>query len=306
MWQICAVMKKWLSLSHRRSRHRNLPKGRSDPFLPPSRTIPTMRRALVALTLAPLLALPACLSGFSEIRIVRSDAATADAAHVDIPTPTDAPQSPMDALDAPAVPDVPSPPMDAPEVAVPADVVMGLDAQDAPGEVPIDAGQLVDRADVVTATDAVDAFDVQCPIPLCNGRCVDTSTDTANCGRCGNSCGSGDECVGGQCGRWEFRAAVTLSGVFGSAETLEERLGQRCQVSGAGVEPCPNDRRLVAAAAAASDGGCGRILTREVIQFRVNLFGLACWTCGPEPTPIDGGCTLRDPFPVACCVFERR
>jgi hypothetical protein len=60
-----------------------------------------MRRALVALTVA----LPACLSGFSEIRIARPDVGTADVVRVDTPAPTDAPQSPSDALDAPAVPD---------------------------------------------------------------------------------------------------------------------------------------------------------------------------------------------------------
>ncbi|KAF7883320.1 uncharacterized protein EAF02_005240 [Botrytis sinoallii] len=33
---------------------------------------------------------------------------------------------------------------------------------------------------------------------LCSGTCVDTSTSSANCGSCGNSCGS-SACVGGVC-----------------------------------------------------------------------------------------------------------
>lgn len=34
---------------------------------------------------------------------------------------------------------------------------------------------------------------------LCNGTCIDSHTDAANCGQCGMSCPSGATCVGGQC-----------------------------------------------------------------------------------------------------------
>src|ERR1700685_2224243 len=34
----------------------------------------------------------------------------------------------------------------------------------------------------------------------CNGVQVDTSSDTANCGKCGNACASGVACNGGTCG----------------------------------------------------------------------------------------------------------
>jgi hypothetical protein len=37
------------------------------------------------------------------------------------------------------------------------------------------------------------------PNQTCNGACVNLSTDTANCGSCGHSCGSGATCSGGQC-----------------------------------------------------------------------------------------------------------
>jgi len=33
---------------------------------------------------------------------------------------------------------------------------------------------------------------------LCSGQCTDTSSDSSNCGACGNACFSGS-CVGGQC-----------------------------------------------------------------------------------------------------------
>jgi hypothetical protein len=101
-----------------------------------------MRRALAAVCLV----LPACLSGFSEIRIARPDAGTVDSARADTPAPADAPQSLSDALDALVVPDAQVTPMDAPEVAVPVDVVagpdvhdvgaVGVDVQDVPDELP--------------------------------------------------------------------------------------------------------------------------------------------------------------------------
>lgn len=34
---------------------------------------------------------------------------------------------------------------------------------------------------------------------LCNGRCVDATSDPANCGACGNRCGSGKHCTGQIC-----------------------------------------------------------------------------------------------------------
>ena len=40
-----------------------------------------------------------------------------------------------------------------------------------------------------------------CPVgrTLCTSRCVDTLTDSNNCGACGNVCGTGTSCAGGVC-----------------------------------------------------------------------------------------------------------
>jgi hypothetical protein len=49
---------------------------------------------------------------------------------------------------------------------------------------------------------------------LCNGNCVDTTSDKNNCGSCGNVCGSGKPvCSGGQC-----VSAVTFSQAFVSGQ----------------------------------------------------------------------------------------
>src|SRR4051812_10264253 len=34
---------------------------------------------------------------------------------------------------------------------------------------------------------------------MCSGRCVDTMTDSMNCGGCGTACPAGMGCVGGSC-----------------------------------------------------------------------------------------------------------
>lgn len=171
-----------------------------------SRIIARMRPALVAppLTAAFAVSLTACLSGFSEIRVLRPDAGAADVVRLDMPAPpVDAPQRPTDALDVPAILDATMPLLDATEVAVAVDAGTiddgpdvgppWVDAPDAPG---VDGGDSRELADAV----GPDAFDAQCPTPLCNGVCVDTSGDRANCGRCGLVCPG--RCLAGSCVRF--------------------------------------------------------------------------------------------------------
>lgn len=53
----------------------------------------------------------------------------------------------------------------------------------------------------VDATPIADSGEVVCPTlqTLCNGRCVDLSSDQSACGSCGNVCGADERCLGGQC-----------------------------------------------------------------------------------------------------------
>lgn len=78
----------------------------------------------------------------------------------------------------------------------------GSDAADVASEVAI--------ADVSDASDAVDVVDVvdvaaddgpSCSAPraVCGGACVDTTSDVAHCGRCGNVCPTGQSCIAGAC-----------------------------------------------------------------------------------------------------------
>jgi hypothetical protein len=274
-----------------------------------------MRRALVALSLT----LPACLSGFSEIRIVRSDAAV-DASRVDVLVSVDTPGGPSDALDLPQVPDVPAAAMDAPEVAVSADAVPVIDAPDV-----VDAGQHADAVDVVRAdqvdvgmlTDRGDAFDVQCPTPLCNGVCVNSETDPAHCGRCGNSCGSGEECVGGRCGRWRFGLAIAAR-----REDRARYAAMRSGVEVAGREVCP----FIARGRPVRTCRSSEIFPQDTANWCNNFVNVAvldedlvwaaadgqyvpgCVRCtSPDagaPATFDGMTCREWSWVVACCAFE--
>jgi Stigma-specific protein, Stig1 len=59
--------------------------------------------------------------------------------------------------------------------------------------------------DLVTAEECCQGptgMKICCPIPCptrCGGICVDTSTDSNNCGRCGNQCPNGEVCCNGSC-----------------------------------------------------------------------------------------------------------
>lgn len=46
---------------------------------------------------------------------------------------------------------------------------------------------------------------------LCEGSCVDTTSDPAHCGRCGNTCGPGETCVDSACFDPVVMGSVSLS-----------------------------------------------------------------------------------------------
>lgn len=275
---------------------------------PPSRTIATMRRALLALPLAPLLALalPACLSGFSEIRIARSDAASADVARLDATVPEDtapdAPSIPEDALDATSALDVPAPPLDAPEGVDALDVGGGLDVQDA-------GAAEVDRVDVVTATDAGELAD-----RAEAGGAADAHRDSGPCDPTApDPCGPGTACMGNRCGRWVYRGVATVDTVDAGvrysqdAAAIIEVLDLACDAGFGGLacafrqdvlnairdEPCRDDSRSVITRAVSTRASAGAIAQ--------------CWICYPDagaPALGNGSGCRVGLSRVACCAFE--
>ncbi len=283
---------------------------RTTSYASASRTIAIMRRALVALSLT----LPACLSGFSEIRIVRSDSAV-DAARVDAVVPADVPGAASDAPDAPLAPDVPSTATDAPDAAVLGDVAPGVDAADV-----LDAGgQLADVVDAAredhvdagVATDGADVFDVQCPTPLCNGACVDTSSDRVNCGRCGVVCPG--RCVAGSCVRFVGVVPVVPLDRFARSTDPRGEWASMCSAAFPGSRVCrmadvrgtPLHAEICAVTwpmrGERANGLAALGEQPNPMATGDGRTGYVCAECGSGGAPFDawGGCI--QPHALACC-----
>jgi hypothetical protein len=167
----------------------------------------------VALTVL-VVALAACsvVDPFGDFRVAPPDASVPDVSVIDTPS-VDEPVADVtiaDAgFDAPEAPRDAPVEMDAPDVPPP-DVMDVVTVRDAP-----------DVVDVVTLRDVPDVTDANvcgAGLTLC-GRCVDTQTDMANCGRCGYICQSRPNtasvaCMGGAC-------VLGCTGGFGNCDASE-------------------------------------------------------------------------------------
>jgi hypothetical protein len=60
-------------------------------------------------------------------------------------------------------------------------------------------------------TSAVDCSAATCNGTCCSNMCIDTQTDSANCGQCGNLCPGQRVCIGGTCHGWAPMAAPPSS-----------------------------------------------------------------------------------------------
>lgn len=72
-----------------------------------------------------------------------------------------------------------------------------------------DAGS-TDGADAADVVDVVDSGVCPGSQTPCPSGCVDTSSDLANCGACGVTCGSGQPCNGGGCGPTNENCATAI------------------------------------------------------------------------------------------------
>ncbi len=151
--------------------------------------------------------------------------------------------------------DVPPPPVDV-EVPLP-DVVTSIDTGFAVDTRPaVDVGSVLD---VVTSVDVArtdaprtdaprtDAGPT-CASPLvsCSGRCVDTSTDTANCGACGTSCaGATPRCASSRC---------AAAGCASGTSDCDGNTANGCEVAHRTTAACATATNLGSWCA---DVGCG-------------------------------------------------
>jgi hypothetical protein len=175
------------------------------------RILATVRRRLLLVFLSTL---PACLSGFTEIRVVRRDASISDTARLDVlAAAVDAVRPDVDAEDARSVGDPQTAPedssdataesndsgsFDAPEV-----LPDGVTSVDGPGPSQPDSllpFDVVPDGDGSNAQDGGVASDA-CPAHYtpCSATCALLFNDRTNCGVCGSVCATSTQCVRGVC-----------------------------------------------------------------------------------------------------------
>ncbi len=72
-----------------------------------------------------------------------------------------------------------------------------------------------------------------CPVSCCNSACVDTTTDTSNCGACGTTCGSGQACgasiaafTGSQPPNWTANGSATYDANDNAAQLTDTGLSE--------------------------------------------------------------------------------
>ncbi len=176
-------------------------------------------RSTVALLAA--LLVPACLSGFSEIRVQGPDAGVSDRA---LPSDTqgadavtrDAPGDRAPALDV-----------------VPEDAPAAIDAAPSTDLGTLDAAEadVVDAAGPdVLAVDAVDVLEDR-PVQVDAGAIVDApaAPDVVDAGTCPGGCLAGEACEGGRCGRWVYAVPESTGDVDYSNPNALEGVEARCR-----------------------------------------------------------------------------
>jgi hypothetical protein len=79
----------------------------------------------------------------------------------------------------------------------PCELPVFIDASNDAADAPVDASADGDAAEAA----ADSGFPLECPAGdvACGGVCVNTATDSRNCGVCGHACGTSEECLSGIC-----------------------------------------------------------------------------------------------------------
>jgi formylglycine-generating enzyme required for sulfatase activity len=134
----------------------------------------------------------ACIFGCSEIPLEFPDSETRDLTETE-DTSIEAEDTPTETEDIETedLPDEISPD----EVEDPPDEILPDEVEDLPDEIIPD--EVEDLPDEIIPDEVEDLPEDTCPFTLCEGTCVNTSTDMNNCGECGIVCESNQYCAEG-------------------------------------------------------------------------------------------------------------
>jgi hypothetical protein len=145
--------------------------------------------------------------------------------------------------------------IDAADARTDALVEAGLDADDGASMDADDGAATDDGATTdAPAMDAIDAGPSCDGGTSCSGRCVDTSTDTANCGSCGNRCPMGANTTGATCARG--RCAATCTAGFADCDGDPNNGCERPTTTLTDCGGCGTSCALANAAATCDTGTC--------------------------------------------------
>jgi hypothetical protein len=189
------------------------------------------------------------------------------------------------------------------------DVPVVPDAADDAGAA--DAGTMPDAAagDAVAPSPDVPTVPVcQGETSACNDGCRDLRNDPQNCGACGTSCRTGDECRAGQCWGWVFRGAYSIDTRPYARERelarLSAALNAECAMRVPGSRVCSGEESLAAARAACDETDFAWITRDRVDWLGSNEAATSLLICrgGMVYQPAEAIPLVPGTRRVACCV----
>lgn len=93
----------------------------------------------------------------------------------------------------------------------------------------------------------------------CNGQCVNTTSDAANCGACGTACPSGQACQASMCRAGCTGGLTNCNGTCVNAQTDKANCGA-CGTACSGLEQCATGRcQCSAPLTQCANGACVKI-----------------------------------------------
>ncbi|MFO0559030.1 MAG: hypothetical protein U0269_13530 [Polyangiales bacterium] len=146
------------------------------------------------------------------------------------------------------------------------------------GILPADSGVATDSGVIVDSGVVVDSGACRPPTRACAGRCVDTATDPAHCGTCGNACGGGANAV---------------------AECVASTCGLRCNTGFANCDSIASNGCESALNTAMNCGSCGTRCSGSTPMCD-GATGRCVSTCPPGQTQCGTSCVDTNTSPLHC------